>query len=634
MLNEADRVDYLTNLINGIVNLDLFLTIVNGPGSCSNVAYQSRSTCIAGGATWTEGSMGHCSNTAYTTQTSCTGAGGIWTPNSAIAPNSAHYGKMIEIVNAVAGSTRKGNNASGKSVGDISVLSDVINDLGWYAGAPQSLANQARVITVMNDVQYCGINPANDRNVAGPSCSIAAYTNQASCVAAGGTWNNAAQMLLCNQPQSYAYDKLNDFYDPRPRVANAMLNMDSAFPMSIIVGQVTNTQKTVRMMNGVRRIRTLIQAVNWMPGEASRDLVNYTNLSQMYLAFDYLANNLDPDEDVAAQAFTSLIFWGNGIGSGTSRNGTCMYFTAVGPRRMAGIMNSEGGTYLEGLLQKFGWRTVIPEMICGLSPHGSSYESYTGYGAAPSWITSGTAVNANATDNVCRNSPAQDRCQRIPGSVANVDFKQKEVLTTQGSCSNTSYHTRHSCESNGGTWNNSSGGYTWIFGVRNATDNASCKTYYPETAGAYGHSPQLDDTVFLGVNIWANSINAGIGGVWDVLKGGGLIGWLLTNGGTINYPPRVTSGGTIGDTGYTCTDGSSTSEWSCTNPGMNDSGNGNVSYYRWGRRCSISRRNGNNCDTNYTTCESTCQGRWIPDKDYPNPASCRINPATGVEPIQ
>jgi hypothetical protein len=285
--------------------------------------------------------------------------------------------------------------------------------------------------------------------------------------------------------RNYGYGMLNDFYDPRPRVANAMLNMDSAFPMSIIVGQVTNTQKTVRMMNGVRRIRTLIQAVNWMPGESSRDLVNYTNLGQMYSAFDYLANNLDPDEDVAAQAFTLLIFWGNGIGSGASRNGTCMYFTAVGPRRMAGIMNSEGGTYLEGLLQKFGWRTVIPAMVCGLSPHGSTYESYTGYGSAPSWITSGTAVNANATDDVCRSSPAQDLCQRIPGSVANVDFKQKEVLTTQGSCSNTSYHTRHSCESNGGTWNNSSGSYTWIFGVRNATDNASCKTYYPETADVF-----------------------------------------------------------------------------------------------------------------------------------------------------
>jgi len=622
MVNEAVRIDYLTNLINGVVNLDLFLTIVNGPGSCSNVAYQSRSTCIGGGATWTEGTMGSCSNTAFTTQTACTGGGGAWTANSAIGPNSAHYLKMISIVNDVAGSTRKG--AGTKSVGDISILSDVINDLGWYAGAPQTLVNQSRITQVMNDVTYCGINPANDRTITtGPVCSNTAYTNQASCVAAGATWNNASQMILCNQPIGYAYSKLNDYHDPRPRIPNAMLAMDDATPMSVIVGQITTTQKTVRVMNGLRRSNTLIKAVNWMPGEAGRDLINYTNLTQMLSAFSYLANNLDGDEDVAAQAFTSLIFWGNGIGQGAARNGTCMNFTAVGPRRMAGIMNTETGQYLEGLLQKFGWRTVISLMNCGLAPHGNAYESYGGYVTGPAWTNSGTAINPDeGGSTTCGSGTNQDRCMTIPGNQQSVAFKQKEQITTSGTCSNGTYHTRHSCTSNGGTWTDGVGSYVWVFGIKNATMNSNCKLHYPEVAAAYTHSMPLDDTVFLGASVWLNSINAGIGGVWDILKGSGLIGWMLTQSGSITFPPNVGAG-------YTCTDGGSGSEWSCVDNGMGTAPN--TSTYRWGRKCSIPRRSGTNCDLNYTNCETTCQGRWIPDKDW---ATCRVDPSLGSEPIQ
>lgn len=629
MVNEAVRIDYLTNLINGVVNLDLFLTIVNGPGTCtSNTSYQSRSTCLAAGQTWQEGTMGGCSNPIYFTQYTCTGGGGTWTANSPIGQNSAHYLKMISIVNDVAGSTRKGSGT--KAVGDISILSDVINDLGWYAGAPQSLTNQARITQVMNDVTYCGVNPAVDRSITtGPVCSNTNYTNQASCIAAGATWNNGLaapgtiSVLPCNQPIGYAYSKLNDFYDPRPRIPNAMLAMDDSTPMSVIVGQISQTQKTVRVMNGLRRSNTLIKAVNWMPGEAGRDLINYTNYTQMLSAFSYLANNLDGDEDIAAQAFTSLIFWGNGIGSGGARTGACMNFTAVGPRRMAGIMNTETGQYLEGLLQKFGWRTVIALMNCGLAPHGSGYETYGGYASGPSWTNSGTAINADeGGSTTCSSGTNQDRCMTIPGSVQSVAFKQKEQIVTSGTCSNASYHTRHSCSSNGGTWTDGVGSYTWVFGVKNATMNTNCKNYYPETASAYTHNMPLDDTVFLGASVWLNSINAGIGGVWDILKGSGLIGWMLTQSGSIGFPPNVGSG-------YTCTDGSSGSEWSCTDDGMDTAPN--TSTYRWGRKCSIPRRNGTNCDLNYTTCESTCQGRWIPDKDW---STCRIDPTAGSEPIQ
>lgn len=629
MINEANRINYLSNLLNGVANLDLFLTIVNGPGSCS-LAYNSRSTCIAGGGTWTEGTMGACSNTAFTTQTSCTGGGGTWTANSPIGPNSAHYGKMISIVNEVAGSTRKGTGT--KTVGDITILSDTINDLGVVAstGLPETIANQSRIITVMNDVTYCGVHPSVDRTIStGPNCSIAAYTNHASCRGAGGTWNNGVNVnvLQCTQPGDGTYTQATEFYDARNRVANTMLGVNDSRPMATIVGGVTTTQKTVRLMNGFRRINAMIKIVNWLPGEATKDLVNYTNFSQIYTALVYIGNNISGDENKAAKAFAGMIFWGTTIGQGGSRNTTpCMSFTAVGPRRMAGIMNTESGAYLEGLLLKFGWRTVIPLMGCGLSPHGSSYESYGGYTSGPSWTTSGTSVNPDVGGSTtCSNATAQQRCQTIPGAASSVNFKQKEQIVTYGSCSNASYHTYHTCTTNGGTWTDDTTPYTWVFGIKNATFNANCKLYYPEAAGAYGHSMPLDDTVFLGASVWGNSINAGIGGVWDILKGAGLIGWMLNNSGSLAFPPNVGAG-------YSCYPGGGGDEWSCVKTGM--ASGDNISDNRWGNQCSIPYRSATNCNASAATCEgATCQGRWITDKDFTF-ASCGIDPSTGVEPVQ
>lgn len=728
LINEADQTNYISNLMNGVANLDLLLTIINGPGSCSDATKNSRSTCLAAAATWTEGNMGVCSGVAVTsisnanpavvtktahsfangaevsftttgalpaplttsdiyfvvgaaantfnlsltpggaaiattsagsgthtvwghkTQAACSAGGGTWTANSPIAANSAQYLKLTNLINDVAGSTRQGTGA--KAVGDVSILSSLINDLGNTPTGPQTLANQARIITVLNDVVYCGINPANDRNIAnnvaagnpgGPNCSVAAYGNEVSCVGAGATWRNGPadataanrHVLACNQPISYAYSKTADFYDPRPRLTNAVLSVDTAYPLSIVIGQVSATKKTVRILNGARRSNTVLRMVNLLPGEATRDLVNTVNLSQIYPAMDYLVNNLSGDEDTAAEAFSSLVFWGNSIGQGASRTGTRMDFKAVGPKRLGGVLNTESGSYLESLMSKFGWRTVIPLLMCGLSPSGvNTLDSYSGYDQAPDWVTSGTAVNSNATGNTCGTANAE-KCMYIPGRLGTVLFKQKEVMTTSGSCSNATYKTRSSCQFNSGIWDPDTGSATWTFGVTTATDVANCKAYHDEQATVtilLSVSRQVDWVVWAGVNVVISS-PAGIAGAWGILKGKGIIG---SNVSDIDFPPPV-------GTGYTCTSGVSgdnTNEYACVDNGMKDddgpdniAGNDddNVSLYRWGNQCSIPQRGGTNCNANYTTCETTCQGRWIPNKDWP---THRVNPFAGGDPIQ
>lgn len=729
MINEANQTNFISNLMNGVSNLDLLLTIIDGPGSCSNTTYQSRTTCLANAATWTEGSMGACSGVAltsisnanpavvtktahslangdavtftttgtlpaplttadvyfvvgaaantfnlsrtfggpalattsagsgthtvwgYDTQAQCTAGGGTWTQKSPTVQNSAQYSKLISLINDVGGSTRKGSGT--KTVGEMSILSGLINDLGYVNGNPAPIANQARIITVLNDVVYCGINPVNDRNISndvaagnpgGPNCSIAAYTNEVSCLGAGATWRNTAQVLACNQPIGYAYSKVNDHYDPRPRVANAILSVNDSYPLSVVIGQVDSTKKTVRILNGVRRSNTILKVVNVLPAEATRDLVNTVILRQMYPAFDFLSNTLSHDEDIAAEAFASMIFWGNSIGQGASRTGTRMDFKAIGPKRLGGILNTESGSYLGTLMSIFGWRTVIPLMMYGLSPSGTTLNSYSGYNEPPDWVTTGTAVNANATGSTCTATNAE-KCMYIPGRLGTPLFKQKEVMTTAGSCSDATRKTRFTCAAAGGTWNQAAGSTTWIFGVQTATDVANARQYYPETvcgtALIITSCFPVHDVPWLGVNV-ASLVRsaAGIGATWRVLKSGQIQGALTADISSMNLPPLV-------GTGYTCTGSggagvTGTSEYACVDDGMADNNGAdniagtdddNASLYRYGNHCSITRVTGSatNCDANYTTCEGTCKGTWIPDRDWP---THRVNPFSGVEPIQ
>lgn len=513
MLNAITRIRYLSNLMNGVANINLMINIINGQS----------------------GNM----------------------------TNGIKYSEMVYLLNNVGGSTRKGVNT--KSVGDVSIVAEVINALGWNTATNnfRSISEQMRIVTVVNNAIYCGVRPQYDRD--------------------GDPGNPTSEYYPCDTTVSYAYNKNSDAYDQRHRVSNFMLGMTTANAAAITVGNVTDTNKTVATLNGIRRINLLIKTVDWMPGEVTADLMNYTNLSRISTGLVYLANNLDPDEDVAAQAFTSMIHWGTGIPAGGTRTGACTYFTAIGPKRLGGVLNTETGQYLEGIIQMFGWRTAIPALVCGLGAH----VSWGGWDVGPSTYTSGTSADGTAC------STGSSSCQRISGAVGTSYFKYRESVAivnnpTVGSRNGTNY--THYYQAN---------------------SQANCENYYPEQSGAMGFNRDTDQIVSRGFEpIWGISVEAGIGGVWDTLKGAGIIGWMLQNGGNLGTPPLVSTGNTI-----RCTDGSSGDEWSCIKQGKDVSPN--LSYYRWGNYCSIPGY------TTYSTCEGA-GGRWMPNKNY---AACNLNPS-------
>lgn len=526
---QSTKIRYATHVVNGVSNISLFVGLLNGLAPAGRI----------------------------------------------------DFNQMIRIINNVGGSTRKGVNT--KSIGDMSILYDTINELGFnpVTMLPRSDADQARVITIVNNVLYCGIRPQFDRDLT-PGSPVSEY-------------------YPCDTTVSYNYNKATDTYDRRHRVSNFFLGMSSARASAIIVGNVTNTQKTVDILNGFRRINTLIKAVDWMPGEVTSDLVNYTDAARINTGFNFLANNLDPDEDIAAQAFTSMIHWGVGIPDGTGRNGSCTYFTAIGPKRLGGVLNVEYGLYIESILTMFGWRTAIPALVCGFG----ALDGWS-HSRSPSAVTSG--VSADGT-NCTGSSP--NRCQNIPGQIKTVRFKRTESVAitnnpTPGPRNGTNY--------------------THVY---QAHSKANCERYYPENSGALGFNKNTDQIVSDGfAPIWGVSVNAGIGGVWDVLKGAGIVGWLLQNNGTLGTPPLVGASGS-------CT-GSGGNEWDCIKQGKDDangadncSGNAqcdmdnNVSYYRWGNYCSIPGYG------SAGACEGA-GGRWMPNKNY---GLCQINPAVNA-PIE
>lgn len=514
LLNAADRIRYLSNLINGVENIQLLINVINGQSG-----------------TMTDG---------------------------------VDYSKMITLIDNVGGSTRKGKTT--KSVGDVSIISGTINELGWDYGSgfPRSISDQMRVVTIINNVVYCGLRHAHDRT--------------------STPGDNASEYFTCDSHVNYAYNKNVDSYDKRHRLSNFLLGMTNSRPVSIIVGDVSDTYKTVNILNGTRRINTIIKAVDWMPGEVTADLVNHTWSNRIMTGFVYLANNLDPDEDIAAQAFTQMIHWGvklptSGCGDG-NRNCGCVSFTAVGPKRLGGVLNTETGQYLEGIMQMFGWRSAIPALVCGFSAWGNGW----GQDVGPSTYSTGTSADGTS----CSTS---ERCQQISGGAGTVRFKNYESI----------YITNNPTP---GAKNGAN--YTHYY--REPTQSV-CENFYPENSGALGFDRDTDQIVTRGFSpLWGVSVEAGISGVWDVLKGSGIIGWLLQEGGTLGLPPVQANG-----VSPHCTNSGYGSEWDCIKHGKDSSPN--ISYYRWGNTCSI---------PGYTTA-SSCEGaggRWMPNKNY---SGCQMN---------
>ncbi|HRP70569.1 MAG TPA: hypothetical protein PLY93_13655, partial [Turneriella sp.] len=180
----------------------------------------------------------------------------------------------------------------------------------------------------------------------------------------------------------------NDPTDKRPRLLQAMLNVNDGEAFSYITGDVQDTSKTINMMNGTRRLNSLTQIVNMMPGQITATLINNTDPAAVTRSLVYMTNNLDDDETGTAKAFASMIHYGTKIvaqgrelepydcnctwtGCDTClreyvpATPTCLEFTAIGPRRMAAVLNLEAGPYLEALLSGLGWQISIAAMNCG-----------------------------------------------------------------------------------------------------------------------------------------------------------------------------------------------------------------------------------------------------------------------------
>lgn len=601
-LNAINRINYMSDLMNGVTNIDLLIAVINGAGSCTNVTYQTYSTCVAGGGTWTEGNM----------------SGGI------------HYGKMLTLLNNIGASQRKGpacmngsarvagedpatctsrggtwNGTYAKNVGDVSIVWDTINKLAWdqTLGQPRTIAEQMNMKTIVNDVQYCGLQAAYDSTVtSGAYCTVTTHTNQQDCVAAGSTWNNAAQYYTCDANQNFNYQKGNIAYnyDQRHRLSNLMLGVTDATPLSIVVGGVTNPQKTIRMINATRRINSVIGIVNNQPGEVTRALVNTTHINAVYRSLTYLVNNLEPDEDNAVEAFVGLIHHGTGIpdagaafSQGTvrskyQRTGTCHYFTGIGPNRLGELLNTGTGKALEGLIVKFGWRTSIPAMVCGFGVPSNSVGSLTNpqqlpedYGSAPQPSSDGTPHNFSKTDWV-------------------------DVTDTRFGAG--TYRHRYQAP--------------W-WGTASARSTEACLAYLAEETGAevwpVVEYHDTDGIVWNGLSVLGNTASPGIQGVWDIINGtaSSILAWMLSLGtGEFGFPPNIatnqygvaTQVPAIGGPGTqgTCAHPSGTSSDNNENSCLKPAG----SVEQWGTYCSdLSTKTDE-------TCSDTVGLKWRNNKNY------------------
>ena len=159
LVKDSTRVRYLTDIINKITNIQLMLTIINGPSG--------------------NGSDG------------------------------ASISKLTTFVNNVGGSTRKGTGS--KSVGDMTIVANVINELGVESNGTtlRSASDQARIVTLLNNVDYCGLKTSVDKTV---------------------TYGYSSDFLSCDSTVTYNYNKNSDSYDQRHRLSNFILGHERFQP--------------------------------------------------------------------------------------------------------------------------------------------------------------------------------------------------------------------------------------------------------------------------------------------------------------------------------------------------------------------------------------------------------------------
>ncbi len=270
------------------------------------------------------------------------------------------YTEFVRLCNEIGASTQKGDGI--KEVGDLTIIAEVLNELGWDYdnGIARPAEDQAKLIILVNNVNRVGVIAAYDLN---------------------NPW------WVSHQTPEPAEG------DGNKRLTDIMLGMNDALPMSILVGDVYAPAKTVMIANGLRDVSKLTNLLNYMPGEVMRDLVNelYDNYDTTPQDFDTIIANQYAREVMYGSAvfmmnrmswnsLAALIHFGTGIPEGSSRTGDCNYFTGVGPKRLARMMNAETGERILPILDDFGWRTSTAAFVCGLStPNAGSSQTLTNH---------------------------------------------------------------------------------------------------------------------------------------------------------------------------------------------------------------------------------------------------------------
>ncbi|MCS6984583.1 MAG: hypothetical protein NZM25_05590 [Leptospiraceae bacterium] len=666
LIAQVNRIRYLTHIINHLQNVNLMIKIINGADACTvyvpgiNDTTDNSTTCASAGGTWF--GVGRClTHPAQTTRAGCLAAGGIW--------RGAEFNKLLALINGVGDSRLRGNVGEGdllgasstsKAVGDMLVLYDVVNKLGYNGSTPRTDGQQVRVVRVINGIQYCGLKPAFDKYIQyGPSCVNAsgtlqhqAYQYEEACNAAGYLWrakhaNNTNWVSVsdmyysCNDPVytkptrtlvSGGYYNNNDPYDGRARLVTMMLSVNDGLPFSYVVGDVQDTGKTINMVNSTRRIRSLGQFLKWVPGQVTAALINDTHPAAINRSLVYLANNLDDDEDETAKAFASMVHFGTriirrnvGNDAGTSAP-ACLEFTGLGPRRLAAVLNLEAGPYLEGVLFNMGWQVAIAAMNCGWARDNGEHP-----GACPavSWSdgASGGMYKAVGRSYGTASPPGN------PRPTAPQCIRAREV-----------------------TAGYKYGNYQW--GTNQGVRTENCQAYLPEESGGsfvVTIEDETDRIIWNGLSSIAGNMDDGIGSntennnstnngndLWSVLKGegSGIVGWVMTtNNSWVGFPPPRGFDGTVvidsdpaaGVQSY-CTrndENRDTNNWLCVQEGLNAGDLGNTSSgssygFYFGTYCSGANASG----TGRALAQSCFMngGSWKTERNYQS-ASCKLDPA-------
>ncbi|MBV6493002.1 MAG: hypothetical protein LDLANPLL_01009 [Turneriella sp.] len=639
LIDNLTRIRYMTDIVNNLTNVDLMVKVMNGADACSvyvqgiNTTTDDSTTCASAGGTWF--GVGRCTNfPTQTTRAACLAAGGgtgIW--------EGADRVKMLALLNGLGTSRMKGGVDNVKNVGDMATLSDVVNKLGYNGASARSTGQQVRVVRLMNAVEKCGLRPAYDKYIQyGPTCINSsnvvqnlAYQYPEACTAAGYLWrakqSKSAAWQTVNtiyydcDDQSYqkptqgpsggGYYNNNDPKDGRYRLLQSMLEVNDGTAFSYIVGDVQDTQKTIDMMNATRRLRAITQLVNWQPGAVTAALINETHPAAVNRSLVYMTNNLDDDEDETAKAFASMIHFGTRIVPQGADSGapSCLEFTAIGPRRLAALLNLEAGPYLEGLLSALGWQMSIAAMNCGWA---RDDDENNGSCPAVSW--------SDGSDGGLRKSVGSSY-SGLPAPTATQCIRPKETLTDGATTYRYGY-------------------YTWSSGTQGVRQ-PNCQSIMPKlSGGSFGINKVTDEIIWGGLTSIGGNLDDGLGSngctgscsdMWSMLKGtgSGILGWAMgTDDSYVGFPDPKGFNNTapLGGSSTYCTDESADNNdnWQCIREGLQAGDLGAVGSYGayWGTFCSGAGTSSSgqamarSCITN--------GGTWKTQKNYQS-SSCTVD---------